>query len=109
VFFGVGCYGGAFQAGIGLLLVLALSRSGLDLVLANGIKVVVILVVTVTALPVFVARDLVDWAPALVLAAGFAAGGGLGARFTVIGGVRAVRPVIAVAVLAMSGRLLGVY
>ena len=77
--------------------------------LANGIKVVVILVVTVTALPVFVARDLVDWAPALVLAAGFAAGGGLGARFTVIGGVRAVRPVIAVAVLAMSGRLLGVY
>ena len=74
VFFGVGCYGGAFQAGIGLLLVLALSRSGLDLVLANGIKVVVILVVTVTALPVFVARDLVDWAPALVLAAGVAAG-----------------------------------
>ena len=109
VFFGVGCYGGAFQAGIGLLLVLALSRSGLDLVLANGIKVVVILVVTVTALPVFVARDLVDWAPALVLAAGFAAGGGLGARFTVVGGARAVRPVIAVAVLAMSGRLLGVY
>ena len=109
VFFGVGCYGGAFQAGIGLLLVLALSRSGVDLVLANGIKVVVILVVTVTALPVFVARDLVDWAPALVLAAGFAAGGGLGARFTVVGGARAVRPVIAVAVLAMSGHLLGFY
>ena len=37
------------------------------------------------------------------------AGGGLGARFTVVGGARAVRPVIAVAVLAMSGRLLGVY
>ena len=36
VFFLVGCYGGAFQAGIGLLLVLALSRSGLDLVVANG-------------------------------------------------------------------------
>jgi len=44
-----------------------------------------------------------------VLAAGFAVGGALGARFTVRGGERVVRPVMAVAVLAMSGRLLGLY
>lgn len=109
VFFGVGCYGGAFQAGIGLLLVLALSRSGLDLVVANSVKVVVILVVTVTALPVFIVGGRVDWGPALVLAAGFAVGGALGARITVQGGERVVRPVLVVAVLGLAGRLLGLW
>jgi hypothetical protein len=109
VFFGVGCYAGAFQAGIGLLLVLTLSRSGLDVVVANRVKVVVNAVVTVTALPVFILGGLVDWGPALALAVGFAGGGAIGARLTVSGGARVVRPVMAVAVLAMSGRLLGLY
>lgn len=109
VFFGVGLYAGAFQAGIGLLMVLALSRSGLDVVVANSVKVLVVLAVTCTALPVFIAGSLVDWQPALVLAAGFGVGGALGARITVAGGERVVRPVLTVAVLAMAGRLLGLY
>ncbi len=109
VFFGVGLYAGAFQAGIGLLMVLALSRSGLDVVVANSVKVLVVLVVTCTALPVFIAGGLVDWGPGLVLAAGFGVGGALGARITVAGGERVVRPVLTVAVLAMAGRLLGLY
>ena len=109
VFFGIGLYGGAFQAGIGLLLVLALSQSGLDLVIANNIKVLVTLVVTLAALPVFILGGRVDWAPALVLALGFAAGGVMGARFTVRGGDRIVRPVLVLSVLGFSGRLLGLY
>ena len=109
VFFGVGLYAGAFQAGIGLLMVLALSRSGLDMVVANNVKVLVVLVVTCTALPVFIAGGLVDWGPALVLAAGFGVGGALGARITVAGGERVVRPVLTIAVVAMAGRLLGLY
>ena len=109
VFFGVGCYAGAFQAGVGLLLVLTLSRSGLDLVVANSVKVVVILMVTLTALPVFIIGGLVDWGPALVLAAGFGVGGAMGARVTVEGGERLIRPVMSAAVLAMSGHLLGLY
>ena len=109
VFFCVGLYGGAFQAGIGLLLALALTRSGLDVVVANSVKVLVILTVTLVALPVFIARGLVDWGPALVLATGFGVGGALGARLTVGGGERLVRPVMVVAVLAMSGRLLDFY
>ena len=109
VFFGIGLYGGAFQAGIGLFLVLALSQSGLDLVVANNIKVLVTLVVTLAALPVFILGGRVDWAPALVLALGFAAGGVMGARFTVRGGDRIVRPVLVLSVLGFSGRLLGLY
>jgi len=109
VFLGIGVYGGAFQVGIGLLLVLALSRSGLDLVVANSIKVVVILVVTLAALPVFIIGGRIDWVPALVLAAGFAVGGAIGARVTVIGGEKVIRPVLVLAVLGFAGRLLGLY
>jgi hypothetical protein len=109
VFLLVGAYGGAFQAGIGLILIVALSRTGMDLVLANSVKVMINVAVTVVALPSFIVQGLVDWPPALVLAAGFTVGGAVGARLTVKGGERLIRPVMIVAVLALSGRLLGVY
>lgn len=109
VFFGVGLYGGAFQAGVGLLLVAAFSRAGYDLVNANALKVVVTLALALSALPVFIVNDQVDWGPAAVLAVGFAAGGFVGARLTVKGGERLLRPVLLLAVVALSGRLLGVW
>ena len=109
VFVGVGLYGGAFQAGVGLLLVLALSRSGMDLVVANSGKVVVILALTAVALPVFILGGQVDWGPALVLAVGLSTGGVVGAKLTVVGGARFIRLVMAFAVLALAGRLLGFY
>ncbi len=109
VFFGIGIYGGAFQAGVGLMLILALSRSGLDLVVANHIKVITTLVFTAFALPVFIINDQVRWGPALVLAGGFVAGSYTGARITVAGGERVVRPVLVAAVIVLAGRLLGLY
>ena len=57
----------------------------------------------------FVGGGHVDWVPALLLAVGFACGGAVGARFTVVSGARVVRPVMTIAVLAFSGRLLGLY
>lgn len=109
IFFCLGVYGGAFQAGIGLLLIAALSRSGMDLINANNVKVIVILLVTFVALPVFIISGQIVWGPAVVLAVGFSFGGVIGARLTVVGGERLVRPVMAVAVLALSGRLIGIY
>ena len=53
VFVLIGAFGGAFQAGIGLVLLAALTRAGFDLVTANSVKMVVSLTVTVIALPVF--------------------------------------------------------
>ena len=105
VFFAIGLYGGAFQAGVGLMMIVALSRAGVDLVVANHIKVIVTLVFTVFALPVFIVNGDVDWAPALVLAVGFAVGGYLGARLSVAGGERVIRPVLVVAVIVFAGRL----
>ncbi len=109
VFFGVGLYGGAFQAGVGIFLVLALAHSGIDLVRANSIKVVVIAALTAIAVPVFVVEGQVAWLPAAALTLGFAAGGLAGARLAVAGGERVIRPVLGAAVLAMAGRMLGLY
>ncbi|WP_419842464.1 sulfite exporter TauE/SafE family protein [Candidatus Poriferisodalis sp.] len=109
LFFSIGAYGGAFQAGVGLMLVLALSHAGLDLVNANAVKVVVIAVLTSVAVPVFIWNDQVHWGLAIVVAAGFAAGGWLGARWAVRGGERLIRPVLIVAVLGLAGRMIGLY
>ncbi len=109
VFFAIGAYGGAFQAGVGLMLVLALSHAGLDLVNANAVKVVVIAVLTAVAVPVFILNDQVHWGYAVVVAAGFALGGWFGARWAVRGGERLIRPVLIVAVLGLAGRMVGLY
>ncbi len=109
VFFGIGMYGGAFQAGIGLLLIVALSRSGLDLVTANSVKVLVNLAVSSVALPVFISQGFFELVPAVILGVGFALGGWVGANISVKGGEKVIRPVMIVAVLAFSGRLLGLY
>ena len=109
VFFAVGIYGGAIQAGVGLILIVALTRAGIDIVTANHIKVIVTFVYTAFALPVFIANGDVYWLPAIVLAAGVGVGSFAGAHITVSGGERVVRPVLVVAVVAMAGRLLGLY
>lgn len=109
VFFAIGLYGGAIQAGVGLVLLVALQRSGIDLVLANSIKVVIIFALTAVAIPVFVLEGQIAWGPALCLVAGFAVGGQLGAQIAVRGGERVIRPVMAAAVVAMAGRMLGLY
>jgi uncharacterized membrane protein YfcA len=108
-FFGVGIYGGALQAGIGILLVFAMSRAGDDLVRASSVKVVVIAALTAVAVPVFVWSNQVDWVPALALTVGFAAGGAVGVRLAVRGGERIIRPFLAVAVIALAGRMLGLF
>ncbi len=109
VFAAIGLYGGAFQAGVGLVLLAALTRAGYDLVTANNVKVLVNLVVTMFALPVFILQGDVVWAPALVLAAGFMAGGWFGAKLAVRGGEQLVRIFMVVAALFLAGRLLGLW
>ena len=109
IFFGIGLYGGAIQAGVGIFLMAALSRSGLDLVRTNAIKVVIVGILTLVAVPVFIFQGQIDWSLASALVVGFAIGGELGARATLKGGERLIRPVLAISVLAMAGRMLGLY
>lgn len=109
VFFGIGIYGGAIQAGVGLVLLAALTRAGYDLITANHIKVLVNVVVTAVALPVFILNGQVRWIPAIILAAGFTAGGWFGARFAVKGGEKYIRIMMVVATVILAGGLLGFY
>ena len=109
VFLGVGLYGGAVQAGVGLIMLAALTRAGFDLVTANNVKVVANLTLTVVALPVFIIQGNVRWLQALILAAGLTAGAWVGAHAAVKGGERFIRAVMVVAALLLAGKLLGVY
>lgn len=109
IFLSIGLYGGAFQAGVGIVLVFALSAAGYDLVRANSIKVVVIAALAIVSVPVFAFEGQIRWLPALSLGAGFAAGGWLGAHVAVRGGERVIRPALVLAVLALAGRMLGLY
>ncbi len=109
VFFGVGVYGGAVQAGVGLIILLVLSRAGFDLVTANAMKTVVILVITLIAVPVFLYNDQVRWIPALVLSIGMGAGGYAGANFAIDGGERVIRPVLVAVVLVLASRMIGLW
>lgn len=106
VFLAIGIYGGAIQAGVGLVLLAALTRAGFDLVLANSIKVLVTFAVTLVALPVFILNGKVAWIPALVLAAGFTAGGWAGAHVAVRGGEKFIRAAMVVAALVLAASLL---
>lgn len=106
VFFAIGLYAGAIQAGVGLLLVAALNRNGYDLVTANTIKIIFTVAATLIALPIFIIQGQVRWLPALVLAIGLSTGGWLGARFAVRSGDKVIRGVMIVAALVLAAKLL---
>ncbi len=109
VFTAVGLYGGAVQAGVGLVMLAALTRAGYDLVTANNIKVVANLTLTAVVLPIFIVQGKVDWVPALILAAGLTAGGWIGAHAAVKGGERFIRAGMVVAALLLASKLLGIW
>ena len=109
VFLGVGLYGGAVQAGVGLIMLAALTRAGFDLVTANNVKVVANLTLTAVALPVFIIQGKVEWLPAAILAVGLTTGAWIGAHAAVRGGERFIRAAMVVAALLLAGKLLGVY
>lgn len=109
VFFGIGIYAGAIQAGVGLILLLVLSRAGYDLVTANAIKIYVVIAVSIIAVTIFISKGQVRWFPAAVLSSGTFIGGYVGSQIAVDGGEKVIRPVLVVTVLALSGRMLGLY
>ncbi|MBW2495167.1 MAG: sulfite exporter TauE/SafE family protein [Deltaproteobacteria bacterium] len=109
VLFAIGFYGGAFQAGVGLLLLFALNRAGIDLFRANSIKIVIVTALAITSVPVFVFERQVAWLPAVFISIGFTAGAAMGARIALAGGETAIRRALAVAVLALAGHLFGLY
>lgn len=80
--FGVGFYGGFVQAGVGVLLLASLVLGAhYDAVTANGVKLVLALLLTLVALPIFAMNGQVDWELGILMAAGQGVGAYLAAKF----------------------------
>lgn len=110
ILLGIGFYGGFLQIGVGFLFMAALYHVlRLDLVFVNMHKVFIVLVYTIPALAVFVWTGNVNWKYGLVLAAGNSIGAYWSAHVAVKSGEKVIRYVLAVAVLLMSLKLLGVF
>lgn len=109
VFFLIGIYGGAIQAGVGFFVIAALVMvAGQNLVVTNSYKVLIIALLTLVALVIFILKGQVDWLLGLVLAAGNAIGGWVSSRLSVEKGEKLVKAVLAVMLGFVSLQYLGV-
>jgi uncharacterized membrane protein YfcA len=110
IFFLIGIYGGMFQVGVGYFLLAALVMGvGFDLVKANAVKVLIVLVYTIFALAVFVFNDAVNWKYGLIHAIGNVIGAYVASHIAVQKGAAFVKWVIVVVILLTSAQLLGLY
>lgn len=84
MYIGIGFYSGYVQAGVGIILLVALvAGAGYSLTKANALKLLVVVVVNVPALFIFWYNDQVRWVPGLVLALGQSLSARLLVRFAV--------------------------
>ena len=103
----VGFYGGMVQAGMGYVMLAGMVLAlGMRLADANVMKMVLVVTYTPLALGVFVWKDMVHWPFGILLAAGQALGGWLGAAAALERGEGFVRAVLALAVLLTAIKLL---
>lgn len=106
VFFFVGIYGGFIQAGVGFIMIAALtSINGFSLVKTNSAKVFVALIYTSAALGVFIYEGVINWQIGLTLAGGNAIGGWVASRWSVNKGDVWIRRILVVAVIALAVKL----
>ena len=107
VFFVIGIYVGFIQAGMGILLLLAMSllNTG-DLVASNGIKNLIGLLVTLAATVIFAVHGLIDWLPGLIMAVGNVAGGVVGAKLAIKKGNRMIFGFLLVVMIATGCKLI---
>jgi uncharacterized protein len=99
----VGIYGGYFGAGIGIMMLAALSLMGhTDIHQMNGVKNLLAVAINGIAITYFVFTDLILWPDALVMAIGAIAGGAAGAGLARRVGRPVVRRMVIVVGLAMA-------
>ena len=107
VFFGIGIYVGFIQAGMGILVLLAMSLlTTSDLVASNAVKNWIAFSVTLVATVVFAVYGLIDWLPGLVMAIGNLLGGFIGARLAIKKGNRLIFGFLIVVMVATGIKLI---
>jgi uncharacterized membrane protein YfcA len=110
IFFVIGVYGGFIQAGVGIFLLAGLVLGvGYNLVRANAVKIVIVLLFTVTSLLIFARNDQVDWGIGLVLSIGNMLGAWIAARMSIQRGAAWVHRLLIIVVIFSAASLLGVF
>ncbi len=110
VFFFVGIYGGFIQAGVGFMIIMALTLiTGMSLVRINSIKVFVICFYMISSLLIFILNDQINWVLGFTLAVGNGIGGWLGSNFAVAKGDKWIRIFLIISVTIMALKLLGLF
>jgi uncharacterized protein len=105
-FFFVGVYGGFIQAGVGFIMILALSAiNHFTLVKSNAIKVFVALIYNLSSIAVFAIADVIDWKLGLYLSIGNALGGWFSSRYQVKKGDGFVRIFLIIMIVVMGIKL----
>lgn len=107
VFFFVGIYGGFMQAGVGIIIIAALSLlTGFSLVRINSLKVFVVAIYILASFSIFVFNSKVNWGLGLILAVGNGFGSWLASSLAVKKGEKFVKIILTLAVLLMAFHLL---
>jgi uncharacterized membrane protein YfcA len=109
LFFAIGVYGGFIQVSVGLFLLAGLVLgAGYNLIGANAMKNLIVLVFTAAALVVFVLNSQVDWTLGLLLGAGQAAGAWTAVHLAIQRGAAFVRwAVVVVTVVSAVALFVG--
>lgn len=109
IFFFIGLYGGFIQMGVGYFLLAALVFSaGYELVKANAIKVLIVLLYTPFAMIIFIINNQVNWGYGLILGTGTIVGGWIASRLAVSWGANFVRWVIVAVILLTASHIFGI-
>jgi uncharacterized protein len=109
IFFVIGLYGGFIHVGVGYFLLAALVMNcGFDLIRANAIKNLIVLLYIPFTLLIFIWQNQVKWEYGLVHAIGNVIGAYFASRFAVKWGTNFVRWVMVVVILISVSHLLGI-
>jgi len=106
IFFFLGIYGGFIQAGVGFLIIAALtSINHFNLAKSNAVKVFVALIYTLTAVVYFAIEGKINWQYGLTLAIGNSIGAWISSRWSVKAGDKYVRWFLIVTVFGLAIKL----
>lgn len=109
IFFFIGFYGGFIHVGVGYLLLGGIVLgAGYDLVKANAIKVLIVLLYAPFTLIVFILNNQVDYKLGFTLAIGNVIGAFVASRMAVSWGANFVRWIMVIIVLFTSAHLFGI-
>ena len=110
IFFAIGLYGGFTHIGVGIFLLSALVlKAGYDLLRANAIKVLTVLIYSPFALLIFVINHQVDYRIGLISAVGNIIGGIVGAKLSVSWGANFIRWFLVIIIVLFTSKVFGLW